>query len=218
MEVEETIDGLDEMFMDADEKEAAVLGKGQLHRFLEEGILKSGFCILTDRRVYFRGRYLQKTGSAYQASRGEYTIDLKDVTGSGFSTARFGVVFLLGILYVLVMTVLAGFFLFFLGEAQQYRFDMPSVFWSCKILLGLGLVAVPVCYYLKPFRVFVIEYSGGEIAFLVYDYLEDDMRLFQKALYRAKDAYMSDSLHREAKIPAGRFRRQALKKFRKNRK
>lgn len=191
MEVGETLDGLDRIFMDADEREAAVLGKSQLRRFLAEGILKSGFCILTDRRVYFRGRYFRKAGSAYHADRGECTIDLRDVTGSGFSTARFGAVFLLGVLYVLVVTILAGGFLLFLGEAGQYRFDMPSVLWSCKILLGLGLVAVPVCYYLRPFRIFVIKYSGGEIAFLTSDYLEDDMRLFQKALYREKDAYMS---------------------------
>lgn len=179
---------VDRIFMDTEEKKTAVIGEGSLCRFLHDGILKSGFCVLTDKRVYFKGCYLQKTGRAYQASKGEYTIDLKDVTGSGFSTTRFGIVFLMGILYVLVMTVLTGLFLLFVSEVEHYHFEMAAITRSCEILLVVGLAAVPVCYYLKPFRIFVIEYASGKIAFLANEYLENDMRLFQRELYKAKDA------------------------------
>lgn len=187
----ESMKELKELFVDLDEKETSVLGEGYLYRFLKEDILQSGFCVLTDKRLYFKGRYLHKAGRGYRSDKGEYAIDLKDVTGSGFSTARFGIVFFLGILFVIVLSVLTALFLRFVEVVDHLYFGNEAIIKSCLVLLVLGLIAVPIYYYLKPFRIFVIEYAGGGIAFLVFDYLEEDARVFQKALYKAKDTLAS---------------------------
>lgn len=181
------------IFMNAEETKAAVLYEWHLEKFLQDGVLKDGFCVLTDKRLYFKGRYLHNTGRSYQADRGEYTIELKDVTGSGFATTRFGIVFLLEILYVLVMTVVAGFFIYFMVKLEHYPLGLDSILWTCKVLLALGLAAVPVFYYLKPFRIFVIEYAGGKIGFFVEELLEGELVAFQRELYKAKDMYVKNN-------------------------
>ena len=78
-----------ELFADANEKECSVLGEGYLYKFLTDDVLYRGFCVMTDRRLYFKGKYFQKVGRKFRPDKGEYTIDLKDVTSSGFTTARF---------------------------------------------------------------------------------------------------------------------------------
>lgn len=183
---------LKELFIDLDEKETSVLYEGLLDRFLDEGVLRSGFCVLSDRRLYFKGRYFQKSGKGYRSDKGEYAVDLKDVTGSGFSTTRFGIVFFLGILFVIVLSVLTALFLRFVEVVDHLYFGNEAIIKSCLVFLVLGLIAVPIYYYVKPFRIFVIEYAGGGIAFLVYDYLEEDIRMFQKAIYKAKDALSAE--------------------------
>lgn len=173
-----------ELFADANEKECSVLGEGYLYKFLTDDVLYRGFCVMTDRRLYFKGKYFQKVGRKFRPDKGEYTIDLKDVTSSGFTTARFGIVFFLEILFVIVMTAL---FLRFVEVVDHFYFGDETIIESCLVLMALGLIAVPFYYYLKPFKAFVIEYAGGGIAFLVPDYFEEDARMFQKALHRAKD-------------------------------
>ncbi len=180
---------LNSLFMDATERKAAILGEGFLYKFLDEGCMKSHFCVLTDKRVYVKGRYFHNMGRAYRVKKGEYTIDVRDVTGSGFSTARFGFVFLLGVLFVILLSVLTGCFLLFVQAVDHLYFGLHAIVSNCLILMCIGLVAVPVYYFVRPFKIFVIEYAGGKIAFLAFDFLEPDFRTFQQELYKAKDAF-----------------------------
>lgn len=191
---------LKDMFIDSDEKETSVLGEGDLYWFLKEDILQSGFCVLTDKRLYFKGKYFHKIGRGYRPDKGEYAIDLKDVTGSGFSTARFGIVFFLEVLFVIVLSVLTALFLRLVEVVEHCYFGYDAIIRLCLFFMVVGLLAVPIYYYLKPFKIFVIEYVGGGIAFLAFDYLEEDVRVFQKALYKAKDS-LNPALCKESAKP-----------------
>lgn len=188
---------LNSLFMDAAEKEAAILGHGFLYKFLEEGRMRSNFCVLTDRRVYVKGLYLHNTHRAYRLKRGESTLDVRDIVNSGFSTTRLGSVFLLEVLFVVLLSVAGGFFLRLVEILDHIYFGLDSIIWGCSILLTVGLIAVPIYYYFNPFKIFVLEYAGGKIAFLAYDYLEDDYRTFQRELYKAKDAFASPVLRQD---------------------
>ncbi len=191
-----SMEGLNNLFMDTTEKEAAILGEGILHRFLTKGILKSHYCILTNKRMYVRGTYFHNTDRAYRIRKGEYTIDVRDITSSGFSTARFGGVFVLEILFVILLSILTGFFLLFVQAVDHLYFGLDTIIWNCIILLIIGLVAVPIFFYFSPCRIFVIEYTGGKIAFLSFGYLDDDFRMFQRELFKVKDAYLDSSSQR----------------------
>lgn len=178
---------------------------GYLFKLLKEDILYNGLCVLTNKRVYFRGRYFQKAGKGYRSDRGEYMVELKDVTGFGFSTARFGILFFLGIVFVIVMSVLTALFLRLVEVVDHLYFGNEAIIHSCLAFLVLGLIAVPICYYLKPFKIFAIDYPGGGIAFLVFDFLEEDAKVFQKALYNAKEALTmgeDESAPKEGMAPA----------------
>ncbi len=179
---------LNSLFMDAGETKAAILGEGFLYKFLDEGIMKDHFCVLTNKRIYVKGTYFHNTDGAYRIRKGDYTIDVKNVISTGFSTARFGGIFLLELLFAVFLTVLTGFFLRFVEIVDHVYFGMDSILWTCSVLLTIGLIAVPIYYYVRPFKIFVIEYGGGKIAFLAFEYLEDDFRTFQQELYKAKDA------------------------------
>ena len=87
-----------------------------------------------------------------------------------------------------MLSLLTGLFLLFVEAVGHYYFRMDDITCNCLILVVLGLVAALVYYYLKPFRIFVIEYVNGTIAFLAFDYPEDDLRMFQRELHKAKDA------------------------------
>lgn len=164
--------------------------EGNMVRFLKEDVLRSGFCVLTNKRLYFKGRYFMKSGKGYRSDKGEYSVDLKDVTGSGFSTTRFGIVLFLEMLFVIVLSGLTALFLKFVEVVDNLHFGNELIIECCLGIMVIGLLIVPIYYYLNPFRIFVIEYVGGGIAFLVYSYsyLENDSKMFQKALYKAKEA------------------------------
>lgn len=182
---------LSSIFMDASEKEASIVGEGFLYKFLESGVLKDRFCVLTDKRLYVRGWYLHNTDGAYRIRKGEYTIDVDKIICSGFSTARFGGLFILELLLAIFLCVSAGFFLHFVEIVDNVYFGTDSIIWACSILLAISFVAVPIYFYVCPQKIFVIEYGGGRIAFLSYEYLDDDFRRFQRDLYRVKDAFTS---------------------------
>ena len=180
---------INSLFMDAGEKEAAILGHGFLYKFLEEGRMRSNFCVLTDKRVYVRGLYLHNTHRAYRLKRGESTLDVRDIVSSGFSTTRKGIVLALELLFAVLLSIASAFFLHFVEIVDHLYFGWDSIIWACSILLVVGLVAASIYFFSTPFKIFVIEYAGGKIAFLAFDYLEDDFREFQRELYKARDAF-----------------------------
>ena len=69
--------------------------------------IRKGFAFLTDKRVYFKGSCLSGKGRALVKSDEERTVDVKNITGSGFTYHRFwGKLFI--IMLVLLISV-AGF-------------------------------------------------------------------------------------------------------------
>lgn len=93
--------------------------------FFINGNLRRGFAIISDKRVYFRGSCFSGQGKDLKKTDEERTVDIKDVTGSGFIYRRYlGV--LLGLLTALVvllggiggsmLTALRGW-----GETKYYQ-------------------------------------------------------------------------------------------------
>lgn len=74
-------------FIDPNEVEIATYGSGYSMNFLADGSLRTLIAILTDKRIYFRGRITEIRLGKIESHSVRKTIDLKDVTGTGF---RFG--------------------------------------------------------------------------------------------------------------------------------
>lgn len=79
---------LSESFVSRDEKYIASLGNGYIMNYLANKSVKKGFAFITDKRVYFKGSCLSGTGKKLVKTNEERTVDVKNITGSGFTYHR----------------------------------------------------------------------------------------------------------------------------------
>lgn len=202
---EKEIEKLSQSFASRDEKYIASLGNGYIMNYLTKGSMSKGFAFITNRRVYFKGSCLSGTGKKLVKTNEERTVDVKNITGSGFIYQRY-----LGILIALFISLLAslagavwGVLLSFLSGSMTMSTPDPSgasaesslsslnTFYVPIAILGIALV-IACCigiknYLLKRKTLFRIEYAGGCIAFDVSFYAKAEIDDFQKQLRRVKD-------------------------------
>lgn len=93
-------------FVSQDEQYISSLGNGYIMNFLAGGALKRGFAVISNKRVYFRGSCYSGQGKSLVKTDEERTVDIKDVTGSGFIYRRY-VGALIG-LFTALAVLLAG--------------------------------------------------------------------------------------------------------------
>lgn len=196
------IEQLSQSFASRDEKYITSLGNGYIMNYLTNGSMSKGFAFITDKRVYFKGSCLSGTGKNLVKTNEERTVDVKNITGSGFIYRRY-----LGILIALFISLLAslagavwGVWLSFLSGSMNMSAPDPSgasagsslnTFCAPIAILGISLV-IACCigiknYLLKRKTLFRIEYAGGCIAFDVSFYAKAEIDDFQKQLRRVKD-------------------------------
>lgn len=191
------MEDLRKLFIDSNEKQVATLGGGYIKNFIMSGDMSKGFCAVSDKRVYFRGKCYVKSGKYYRVSKEERTVDLKDVTGSGFSYTR-------NIFAFAVAIVGAIWALIFLLIGCVDGFDsMRFINWVVYILTGYVPDIVAWIVYIKyNIRIFEITYAGGKIAFKASDYNEEEMQTFQRSLRMAKDNYVEQEASRKVVVEA----------------
>lgn len=76
------------LFMSPNEKLVAVLGNSYIENFFQNGSVKNGFAVVSDKRAYFQGNnyYIShdaKGRTKIVKNKQSRTVDLKDVTGTG---------------------------------------------------------------------------------------------------------------------------------------
>lgn len=97
------LEKLSASFVSPDEKYIASLGNGYIMNYLANKSAKKGFAFITDKRVYFKGSCLSGTGKHLVKSNEERTVDVKNITGSGFTYHRYW-----GILIALFISILVS--------------------------------------------------------------------------------------------------------------
>lgn len=181
------MNNMSNLFVDANEKEISTLGSNYLRNFLSTGSLENGFCTVTDKRVYFRGKCYTKSGNNYKSTKEEKTVDLKDVTGTGFTFIKHFWLMILAVLCTIWAVVLTFSLVASLPELNE------SEGWS-SILLVIFVAILPTIvlwglYWFLKVKVFEISFAGGKIAFKASSYNENEVNNFQRALRQAKDNY-----------------------------
>lgn len=176
------MDDLNKMFVDSNEKEVATLGGDYLRNFLATGSLSKGFCGVSNKRVYFRGKCYHKVKGHYKSTKEERTVDLKDVTGTGFVESRF---FLLMVLASISLLWCAFALISMFTEKYLDGSEIAMI-----VIFGImPSVLLWLIYFVCRVRLFEISFAGGKIAFKASNYNEEEMQEFQKALRIAKDNY-----------------------------
>ncbi len=172
------------LFIDPAEKCIAILGNDYLTNFLVSGTLEKGFSVVSDRRVYFKGKCYKKDRVFYKSIAEERTVDLKDVTGTGYVHWRPIIYTILAI--ISIVWFLLYIKLIFTQLIRPTKIDGFGIF--VALLIG-GIPCVLFCYlyYIKKITLFEISFAGGKIAFNVKLFNELEIKDFQVKLRRAKD-------------------------------
>ena len=83
------IEKLSQSFVSQDEKYIASLGNGYIMNYLTNKSMQKGFAFITNKRVYFKGSCLSGTGKHLVKKDEERTVDVKNITGTGFTYHRY---------------------------------------------------------------------------------------------------------------------------------
>ncbi len=159
----------------------SVLGNNYAQTFLATGSIGKGFAILSDKRVYFKGKCLYKTGKKYHSSNEERIVDLTDVTGSGFEHIVQNSALVWGII-VLILTLALVFWF--------NTLPISNIDTMRNWVLGIGLfffAILLISYFANKRNLFKIDYAGGSIAFDLRFISKSEAETFNKALRNAKD-------------------------------
>lgn len=207
------VEKLSKYFANPEEKYISSLGNGYIMNFLTSKSARKGFAFLINKRVYFIGSCLSGTGKNLVKTDEERTVDVKNITGSGFVYWRYWgrLIALLGALIALVVgelwfaedilnlsNVLWDILYFLKSLPYISYYEQVDLRWLKEFILILLSVCLSVpfmvilCigiknYLLKRKTLFRIEYAGGCIAFDVSFYAKAEIEDFQRQLRRVKD-------------------------------
>ncbi len=171
------IEKLSESFVSMDEKFIASLGNGYIMNYLANQSVGNGFAFITDKRVYFKGSCLSGTGKKLTRSDEERTVDIKNITGSGFIHYR-----PIGIVIMGILLMIASISLMLVSPLLQ-----PIIFIPVSLAGMIPSIFILKNYSLERKTLFRIEYAGGCIAFNVSLYAKTEIDDFQKQMRRTKD-------------------------------
>lgn len=168
------------LFASPDERLVAVLGNTIAETFLSTGVLGNGFAVLSDKRVYFRGRCFARIGKHFSVRTEERVVDVQDITGTGFVFSN--------PIWLLVLSVI-----FFCGiivgvKCLQSDMTVAIIFLTAAPVIGFILLMV---YSSAKHTLFEISFAGGGIAFDVRWFSAEEAQFFQKNIKLIGDVLKS---------------------------
>lgn len=181
MPVVNTVAGNDskyeKIFIEPTENYIASLGNGYLNSFFTGRKIKRCVALLSDKRIYLRGNMIDINSGKLEHYNMQKTLDLEDITGTGFIYASPSVWKL--VLGIFVIPAVAGVLSF-------------AVLWGLASVV-VGILPIPafillfVSYIKSRNTLFFIEYAGGCIKFNASIYGLAESQDFEKQIRRAKN-------------------------------
>lgn len=176
---------LKQFFVNKSEKLIAILGNTYMQNYFANGTITKGFSFISDKRVYFKGQsfnvYYNNNGKPKVAkSKRSQVVDLKDVTGTeikSISNMEF--------IFYAIMDAIAWvcFILYYYLKFESVPSDVAGYNFFFITLLVLFLYL----YKKSQLSLISIQYAGGEIAFNIHWFSQNEIDDFQKMLRLAKD-------------------------------
>ncbi len=171
------------------------MGNNTAQTFISTGVFGNGFAVLSDKRVYFKGKCLIRKGKGFYRKIEEKSVDVKDITGTGFvhnkaTWAKILFIVFLALAGWMGFMSLMGAFFGVINTAESVKaenFEMaagiiPSVFFFIAIAFIFRFL-----YNRYNYSAFEISYAGGGIAFDMHWINETESHEFQKQLNLLKD-------------------------------
>ena len=164
------------VFMNPKEKFVCALGNNYAQNFLAGGSLGKGFAIVSDKRVYFKGKTYEISGKKFKVKNTASTVDLKDITGTEVRTLSQVAPLALGFIFL----ILGSLAFVLIPNAKNYNMMCGFI----GVLIGIIFLIV----YLASKRiVLTIMFGGGGIAVPLNWYSAREGEDFQRMLRISKD-------------------------------
>ncbi len=183
-------DKLKGIMHDESENIVSVLGNNIAQTFISTGVLGNGFAILSDKRVYFKGKCLIRKGRGFYSKIEEKSVDIKDITGTGFvhNKATWAKVLrIIALVFSISASVLMPLMLI-VGAVPIV--ELPEVILAVGFYWGL-YVLCSFLYKRYNYSAFEISYAGGGIAFDMHWINQVESHEFQRELNLLKDKIKS---------------------------
>ena len=175
-------------FVDPDERVICTLGNGYWQNMVS-GSIESSYAMLTQKRLYFCGRALEKNGKDWEKIRETKIVDIQDVRGTGF-------------LYVSrVWNLVLSVFLFIVFIAMiiivaSYSNSIDENTRSILTALSFGALVAGIFfmnkYIMSRKSIFCIETAGGQIGFDVEWLNTEESVNFQRQIHLIKQKKLSE--------------------------
>lgn len=179
-------DGLKKFMYDDNETIVSVLGNNVAQTFLSTGVLGKGFAILSDKRVYFKGTCLIRKGKGFYSKIEEKSVDIRDVTGTGFVHNKATWANVLKIISLVLAIHASVLMPLLLITGVELIANLPSIVFAVGFYWGIYFL-FKFLYARYNYSAFEISYAGGGIAFDLHWINEVESRAFQKELNMLKD-------------------------------
>ena len=160
-------------FASPDEQLQTVIKGGYVRNIFSGGGLSQEIGAITNRRLYYRGKNYKSAGSGKE----DCTVDLQDITSTGFS-------YYSSVWYILIAVVflLAGLIL----AAGMEESGIMVVLWLFALLSFIR-------YFFSKRTIYVITYAGGSLGMNVSFFGLEAIREFDRQLHIAKDERLADA-------------------------
>lgn len=189
-----------QFFMNPKEQFVCALGNGYIQNYLAGGFVGKGFAVVSDKRVYFKGKRYTTDGNGLRSVTVANSIELKNITGVNignvFSLAL-RVFFTLAVclfIFIIVMTIIDS-----VNQGFDRFFPYLGTFIAC---LGVPLGTPSIVSYLATKKkLLFIEYTGGSVALEIKWYSKEEINSFLKALIPAKDKAIQQGTNDGIELP-----------------
>lgn len=169
---------------DNSENVIAILGNNIAQTFISTGILGNGFAILSNKRVYFKGKCLIRQGKGFYSKIEEKSVDISDITGTGFVHNKATWAKVLHIIFL----VMCGLILFETPVLVISFGIGPLIGCLGNLLIWGGLSFLfKFLYNRYNYSAFEITYAGGGIAFDMHWITSEESKEFQRSINLFKD-------------------------------
>jgi len=167
------MEAVKKFFHNQREKLIAVLGQGYIAGLME-GTLSKSVLILSDQRLYSRGKIFNRLPNGkFAMTRGSAVVSARDITGTSYQVQS----------NVILMGLGIGLFLTGIFFTFMYGNISPQML----LYIFLPSLLLILFYYIQKHRLFIIEYAGGSIATNAKWYSIRELSEFQKAISLLKD-------------------------------
>ena len=148
------------LLTDPNEQILNTLANSAAEAFASTGKVKKGFAILTNQRVYFKGKCLMRSERGSKHKKKAYAVDLQDITATSVVNTRslpFHIIAKILALFAVIITIWEIYHLV-LGIMGGYILLNIVISWLLALVFAL-FDRWLTC------RLFKISFAGGSIAF-----------------------------------------------------